>query len=319
MDMERRDFLKLTVAAGVAAAVGSDEVQAAGTAIPRRKLGKTGERLSIVGMGGIVLMGHDQASANKIVAEAVAKSVNYFDVAPSYGNGEAEEKLGPALEPHRKKAFLACKTAMRDAAGAQKELETSLKRLRTDHFDLYQMHALSTPEDVNTALGPGGAIETFQKAREAGKIRFIGFSAHTVEAALSAMDKFAFDTVLFPINWVCSIKGDFGPQVIKKAREKGMGILALKGMARTGWPEGVKHDYPYCWYQPVSDREVADLALRFTLSQPITAAVPPGDERLFKLAVEIAQGFKPITKDELKRLETMAADLDPIFRHSENA
>ncbi|MDH7504011.1 MAG: aldo/keto reductase [Verrucomicrobiota bacterium] len=287
--------------------------------MPKRKLGRTGERLSIVGMGGIVVVGSPQNEADRIVREAIGRGVNYFDVAPTYGNGEAEEKLGNALAGYRDKVFLACKTTVRDREGARKELETSLSRLRTDHFDLYQLHALTTKDDVEKALGVGGAIEAFLKAREEGKVRFLGFSAHSVEAALMAIDRFDFDTVLFPFNWVCFYRGNFGPQVVKAARAKKMGLLALKAMARSPWPEGVKRDYPKCWYQPVSDPAEAELALRFTLSEPITAAVPPGEYRLFQMALSIAARFKRLGRKERELLQAKAAELQPIFRYPHNA
>jgi len=155
--------------------------------------------------------------------------VNCFDVAPTCG--DAEQRLGPALEPFRSEVFPACKTAERDRTGPERELNQSLKNLRTDHLDLYQMHSLETKEDVDQAFGPGGAIEAFVRAKKEGKTRFLGFSAHSVEAALAAMGLFDFDTVLLPINSGCWFKGNFGPQVVEKAQGKGMGILALKAGA----------------------------------------------------------------------------------------
>lgn len=313
--MKRREFLKLSIAAGSAAAFGIGHVEANKVALSKRKLGSTGEELSIIGLGGIVLCGNDQSAADRIVNRAFARGVNYFDVAPSYGNGEAEERLGPALKPFRNRVFLACKTGKRDKAGAAEELRNSLKRLQTDHFDLYQMHGLTTVDEVHAALGPGGAVEAFNEAKKQGLARFLGFSCHSVEAALAAMDGFNFDTILFPINWVCCVKGSFGPQVIEKAHGKGMGILALKAMARTAWPADAKRDYPKCWYQPLSDPKLAALALRFTLSEAITAALPPGDERLFELALSVAEAFKPLTQIERGELEAAAAGLQPIFRY----
>src|SRR5574340_936981 len=118
----------------------------------KRVLGRTGEELSIVGLGGIVVADIPQEEANRIVAEAVDRGVNYFDVAPTYGN--AQERLGPALEPYRKRVFLACKTAERDKDGSAKELEGSLKLLRTDHVDVYQLYGLSSREEVEQAFGP---------------------------------------------------------------------------------------------------------------------------------------------------------------------
>lgn len=313
--MKRRDFLRLGIAAGSAAALGLGGVEARSVELPKRKLGRTGEELSILGMGGIVLCGNDQRAADRIVSRAVDRGVNYFDVAPSYGNGEAEERLGPALKPYRGRAFLACKTTKRDKVGAAEELRSSLKRLQTDRVDLYQMHGLITVDEVRTALGPGGAIEAFNEAKKQGLVRYLGFSCHSVEAAVAAMDGFSFDTILFPVNYVCYLKGDFGPQVVEKARSKGMGILALKAMARTAWPADGKRDYPKCWYQPLSAPSLVDLALRFALSEPVTSALPPGDERLFELALSVAERFKPLTQGERKELEAAAASLQPIFQY----
>jgi aryl-alcohol dehydrogenase-like predicted oxidoreductase len=325
--MDRRDFLKKgTVAAGLAASqkVLQPLARAGGvatplSALPKRQLGKTGIKLSIIGFGGIVVTDTEQSFANSIVAEAFDRGINYFDVAPTYGN--AQERLGPAFEPYRKRSFLACKTAERTKDSAAKELETSLRLLRTDHLDLYQFHHLTTLAEVDQVFGPNGAMETFQAAKKAGKVRFIGFSAHSVEAALAALDRYDFDTILLPINFVLFSQANFGPQVVERARAKGMGILALKAMAKTTWPKTMKESerpQPKCWYQPAALPEEASLALRWTLSQPITAAVPPGEEKYFRLAMDVAQNFEPIRAEEEKSLMAHAAGAEPIF-HLGNA
>jgi aryl-alcohol dehydrogenase-like predicted oxidoreductase len=319
--MDRRDFLKKgTAAAGLAASqkilsplakAGETAVQAP---IAKRRLGKTGVDLSIIAMGGIVVTNTEQSFANNIVAEAFDRGINYFDVAPTYGN--AQERLGPALEPYRKRSFLACKTAERTKSGAAKELEESLRLLRTDHVDLYQFHGVTTKEDVEKIFGPNGAMETFQAARKAGKVRFIGFSAHSVENALSMLDHYQFDTILFPINFVLFSQANFGPQVLERARQKGMGILALKAMAKTTWPKTMKQSErpnPKCWYQPAALPEEAALGLRWTLSHPITAAVPPGDEKYFRRAMDVVRRFEPLKPDEEKTLMAHAAGVEPIF------
>src|SRR3989442_66136 len=181
--MRRRDLLrKGTAAAGLAASrkVLEPLAKAASMAtilptVPKRRLGKTGIDLSIIALGGVAVMDTEQAFANNLIAEAFDGGINYFDVAPSYSN--AQERLGPALEPYRQKAFLACKTVKRDKAGAVAELDQSLKLLRTDHLDLYQLHALAKMEDLNQALRPRGAVEKFVAGREAGENRFFGFFA----------------------------------------------------------------------------------------------------------------------------------------------
>ena len=314
MQVERRTFLKQATAGAMIgcfpASLAAIE-RAAGGPLERRALGRTGERLSIIGFGGIVVMNATPAEASSRVAHAIDRGVNYFDVAPSYGN--AEERLGPALEPYRRQVFLACKTQERSRAGAQAELEGSLKRLRTDHVDLYQLHAVTTREDVDQILGPGGALEAFTAARTAGKARFLGFSAHSVDAALRLIDAFAFDTILFPVNFATWHAGNFGPQVLEAAQRKSMGILALKSMARRPWPEGAPKTFAKCWYEPLSTADAAREGLRFTLSHPVTAAIPPGDESLFAMALDLAADFRPLSPAEAEAIKRKGLETTPIF------
>ena len=309
--MKRREFLKNVTAAAVASTSRLNASPA--KPIARRTLGKTGEKLSIIGFGGIVVMNEDTGAASNIVAEAVDRGVNYFDVAPSYGN--AQERLGAALAPYRNKCFLACKTDGRLKGDSRADLEQSLKLLKTDHLDLYQFHALTKMADLDKVLGPGGAIETFEAAKKEGKIRFIGFSVHSVETALAALDRYNFDTVLFPVNWVLFSQANFGPQILKRAQEKNMGILALKGMAKTVWAAEQKqnHPQPKCWYQPAAFPTEASLGLRWTLGHPITAAIPPGDEGYFRLAMDVAQNYKPLEAHEEQALLSGGHGLEPIF------
>ena len=153
--------------------------------IERHQFGTTSDTISVLGFGGVIVTNVFPETASRYVSEAVEAGVNYFDVGPFYGN--AQELLGPALAPYREDCFLACKTRERTAEGAQAEMEESLRLLKTDHFDLYQLHSLqSVEDDVNAVFAPGGAMETIVRARDEGKIRYIGFSAHTEEAALAA-------------------------------------------------------------------------------------------------------------------------------------
>jgi aryl-alcohol dehydrogenase-like predicted oxidoreductase len=285
--------------------------------IPRRPYGSERIPISVVGFGGMLVAGEEQPVANRRVAEAVERGVNYFDVAPQYG--DAEIKLGPALEPYRAGVFLAGKTLERTRAGAAAELKRTLERLRTDHLDLYQLHALTDMEkDVDLAFGKGGALETFVEAKQAGVVRHLGFSAHSVEAALAAMERYDFDSILFPVNFTTYFKGDFGPSVIERAQAKRLSILALKMLCRQQWGEGEpnRQKYSKCWYQPVTDRHEAELALRFTLGQPVTAAIPPGEEPLFRLALDLALDFRPLTGAELQELKALAGGLSPVFQRA---
>lgn len=325
--MERRRFLKDSVVVGSAAAGFLSHANAAQSdcpsdcachanppKLPRRAYGDTGERLSIIGFGGVVVASVTQEHANRVVAEAIEKGVNYFDVAPSYG--DAEVQLGPALEPYRKDVFLACKTQQRTKEKAAAELKQSLQRLRTDHLDLYQLHALTdVQKDVDAVFGKGGAMEVFLEAKKQGQIRYLGFSAHSEEAALAALDRYDFDSILFPVNFAMAYQGHFGPRVLEAAKAKGVARLAIKAIAKQKWAKDdpTRPQYPKCWYEPLKDREEAKLALYYTLSQPITAALPPGDESLFRLALDLALSFRPISQKEVETLRQMASPLDPVF------
>jgi aryl-alcohol dehydrogenase-like predicted oxidoreductase len=277
----------------------------------RRAYGHTGVSLSVIGFGGILVKDEDPADAARLVAQAVERGVNYFDVAPSYGN--AQERLGPALVPHRRSVFLACKTLRRTRDEAAAELRESLRLLRTDHFDLYQHHAVTTRDDVEQILGAGGAMEAFIEARDRGLIRFIGFSAHSEEAALALLERFSFDSVLFPCNWVTWHHGSFGPRLVERARELGVSVLALKALGRRKLAAGEARLRPKCWYAPAESFEEASLALRFTLSLPVTAAVSPGHAELFWWACDAADQFSPLTAGEAEELRRRSAEYEPIF------
>lgn len=278
-----------------------------------RPYGSGGDQLSIVGFGGIVVMGAEQPEAERRVREAFDRGVNYFDVAPTYG--DAELKLGPALVGLRDRVFLACKTTKRNKDDAAAELRASLANLRTDRFDLYQLHAVSSLEEAQTCLAPGGAMEALLEARQAGLVRHLGFSAHSAEAAVFLLEQVSFDSVLFPVNYTTYHQAGFGPQVMEAAQKRGAARLALKAMARRPWPEGAdRSGVQNTWYEPHTDPRDAELALRWTLSQPITAAIPPGDPRLFRMALDFAERFTPLTSEEQETVITLAQENQPIFR-----
>lgn len=317
--MKRRDFISTAIAAPMLGLFPPDLSSVTRKTekglIEKRSLGKTKEMLSIIGFGGIVVMNVSEEEASDSVKMAIDAGINYFDVAPSYGN--AELMLGPALEPYRKDVFLACKTQERTRDGARKELEQSLNNLSTDHFDLYQHHAVTTLDDVEIILGKGGAMETFLEAKEEGKIRFTGFSAHSVEAAMALMDGFDFDTILFPVNYATWYAGNFGPQVLERAREKEMGVLALKAMAKGPWTEGADRSiYPKCWYEPAVTENDILRGLRFTLSHPVTAAIPPGEPSLFKTALSLYKSIKPLNNKDIQSIKEQGLIQEPLFRYT---
>lgn len=329
--MDRRGFLKRAAAISAAAAAaagglasgeegpgGGGGPASGGTpraTMPRRPYGRAGASLSVVGLGGMLVNGMPQAEADAAVAKAVERGITYFDVAPTYG--DAEFRLGPALAPFRDGCFLACKTTCRDAAGARAEFERSLSRLRTDHVDLYQLHGIKdVGKDVDPAFAPGGAMEVLIEAKREGRARHLGFSAHTEEAALAALDRFEFDSLMFPVSFPTWYAGRIGPRVIEAAAARGVTVIALKALALQAWPKDAteRKRYAKCWYQPVTDPDLAELALRFALDRPIAAVLPPGEPELFWRAVDLAAGYRPLEAGDEARLKTLAAGLAPVFR-----
>ncbi len=280
--------------------------------LPRRVLGRTGQKLSVVGFPGLALNQDDQEKGTAALHDAFERGVNYFDVAPAYG--EAQTRMGIGLQGlDRSRYFLACKTKQRDKEGARKELEDSLRKLKTDHLDLYQLHHLVQPAAVKQALGPGGALETFLKARDEGKIKHIGFSAHTTKAAIEALKGFKFDTVMFPINFVEFYTRGFGQEVLALANEQGAAVLAIKPLSWGAWPKAAQKDRQW-WYRTVEDLKDVELAMRFTLSQPgVVAGIPPSYFDLLDRTIEGAKRFTPLDADAVAQLKAMAANRDSIF------
>jgi predicted aldo/keto reductase-like oxidoreductase len=314
--MKRRKFIKRSIIGSMLSLPMTPAWSAlnlfGGKKVEHRPLGKTGESISVVGFGGIMLNNNSPEFSSKIIARAYEAGINYYDVAPSYGN--SEELMGPALEPYRRNCFLSCKSGEREKSGVEREMQESFKKLRTDYFDLYQLHALTTKEDVERSFASGGAMEAILKARDDGRVRFIGFSAHSEEAALLAMEKFDFDTVMFPINFVCWHNGNFGPAVYRKALERNAGILVLKSQAERGLTHGEERFYPNVWYKPVLDDKLFDQALRFTMSKEVAAIIPPGNMELFLKTLDRVHHYRPLTAKEDATLKSRALEIEPLFR-----
>lgn len=273
----------------------------------RMRLGKTNIQVSPVVFGGIINTNETQEDANRYVDMAIDRGVNYFDVAPSYGN--AESRLAPALEPHRQNVYLACKTTKRDAVGAKKELLDSLRTLKTDHFDVYQLHSLTTQNDLNQAFAPGGAMDTVLWAKQEGLIRNIGFSAHNEDVALKACDLYDFDTVLFPMNWAMGLTNGWGDRISQKAKESDIGLLCMKTLVLRKWLDGEEKTFPKSWCKPIWDNEKLGVcAMKYGLYKGGATLVPPGNIHHFKFMLEHIDEClnNPLTEAELTYLRSEA-------------
>lgn len=279
-------------------------------------LGKTGFNISAVTFAGMINREITIEESKRYVAEAVDIGINYIDVAPSYGN--AEEILSPALEPYRNKFYLACKTYERSAEDSKKELLDSLKRLKTDYFDVYQFHAINDLEDVDKIFASGGAIETFLWAKREGLIRNIGFSTHDEESALKAMDMYDFDTVLFPMNWAMGINIGWGDRISERVKQSGAGLLAMKTLIHRRWRKGERRDiFPKSWCKPVDNEYLGIAGMKYGLYKGAMTLIPPGDYVNFKFMVDHIDQCtsEPLTNDEwdLLRSEAELVKAEHIF------
>lgn len=289
----------------------------------KRPLGNTGYEVSAVVYPGIASMSETQADSDRYVSWAVDRGINYFDVAPSYG--DAEEKLGQSLRPYRARVYLACKTLERRRDGAQREIERSLRLLGADHFDLFQLHSMTTPADVDQAFGPGGVMELLRGLKEEGVVRKLGFSAHSETAALRCLELYPFDTVLFPMNWLLDMNEGIGRGIAAQAKRKGAGLLGMKSLIERAWTEEEKKQpspYPKSWCKPFGP-EQEDLrlaAMKYSFSMGSDVLVPPGNfECLAFMAGRVDECLSaPLEAEELRLLEAHFRDAggQPFFKSS---
>lgn len=317
--MKRRTFMSAMAAsaASVAMAPSWASLKAAGRTLPKRPLGKTGLNLSVIGFGGVVARGTPPEGVDHVVGTSLDLGINFFDTAASYGN--SEEMMAPAIKPRRKDLVLATKTRERSAEGAREEFERSCELLGTDHFEMFLVHAIQhIDRDVEPAFAPGGAMEYLLERKKEGRIQHLGFSAHSTEAALMALDRYDFDFFYFPISYVSYYKGDFGPAVLAKAKEMEVPVVSLKAMARQNWPAGTPHEErpDKCWYEPIEDPAEASLALRWALSQDqLVSVLPPGNEEYYRRTLALSDNLAPVTAEETEWLQAMAMrdEMNPLF------
>lgn len=279
-----------------------------------RKFGKTGFDISAVSYGGIVSMDDGQTASDRYVAWAIDQGVNYFDVAPSYG--DAEEKLGNSLKPYRNGVHLACKTSQRLRMDAEKELLQSQKLLHTDYFDVYQLHGIASIEEVETAFGPGGVMEMVSTLKQRGIARNVGITAHNEDAALRCLELYDFDTVLFPFNWFMNMEYGMGSRLVKAAKERGMGVLCMKAFIERAWNNKEEREaspFPKSWCKPINVEDVpfGVAAMKYALSLGVDTLIPPGNYASFSFAVDHIEEClrNPLNEEDRlflkKKLETV--------------
>ncbi len=270
--------------------------------LPKRPLGKTGEEVTILGLGGegILRTFGQEEEAISVIQRAIDLGITYFESARAYAGSESY--YGMALKDRRREIFLASKSHERTADGALKYLETTLNTMKTSYLDLWMIHDVRTPKDLDLIFGSKGAIKAFEAARRNKLVRFIGISGHRNPTILSrALDLFPFDTVLMPVNPAEPHYWSFLTDVLPKAQGKGMGILGMKTLSR-----GV--------VIKIFGAESVETFLRFAMTQPISAAVV-GCETIEQLEtnVRIARSFQPMPRKDqeilLSKVKSYAREL----------
>ena len=281
----------------------------------KRQFGRTGHMSTVAILGGAAFGEVDQATADKAMEIVLEYGVNHIDIAPSYGH--AEKRLAPWMKTHRDKFFLGCKTMERTREGALKELHGSLKRLNSDHFDLYQLHAIKKVEDLDEVTRPGGALEALIEAKEKGLIQHIGITGHGVYAPmvfLEALRRFNFDSVLFPVNFIQFADPGYkqkANELLRLCREKNVGSMLIKSITKAPWGE-VSPQFD-TWYEPFTDMDMIQKAVSFALSQDATGICTAGDTRLLPMVLKACESSKPMSEIEQGKLIQSAQMYQALF------
>jgi aryl-alcohol dehydrogenase-like predicted oxidoreductase len=280
----------------------------------RRRLGRTGHDSSVAILGGAAFWDTTVDAVERAFERAVAAGVNHLDIAPQYGM--AEDLAGAVLPRYREHMFVACKTQQRTADDARAELERSLTKLRTDYFDLYQLHAVVSDQELEAVLAPGGAGETLRRAKEEGLVRAIGITGHFQEVPRlfrTAVERLDLDTVMLPVNPPMLALPEYRSNfeaLLDLALERDLGVMAIKAVARGPW-RSAEHTAT-TWYEPHRDPAAIRDGVRFALSFPITGFAMPGDLSLHEAALAAANEFTPMPKADIEERIAAADQADAL-------
>jgi len=281
----------------------------------KRRFGRTGHMSTVVIFGAFAVGQVGQREADATMELLMAHGVNHIDVAPSYY--DAELRLGPWMEKYRDRFFVGCKTQLRSQDEAWDELQQSLGRLRTDAFDLYQLHAVTSMEELDLCFAPGGSLQAILDARDQGLTRYIGITSHGLQAPavqLEALRRFDFDSLLFPLNFKLWADDDYCKDLqalLETAADRDVGTMVIKAWAKQPWGERA-HEY-HTWYEPFDESDMVAKTLRFSLSQPVTGAISAGDSRLLPAILAAAEAFEPMPAEEQSAVLATASEYEIIF------
>jgi predicted aldo/keto reductase-like oxidoreductase len=309
-DNTRREFLQSTLAGAAALTVAAARADDEGKGLPTRPLGKTGVRVSILCLGGWHIGSvKDDDEAVRIMHAAIDEGLTFFDNAWDYHDGHSEEVMGKALamDGKREKVFLMTKNCNRDAKGTRQCLEDSLRRLQTDHLDLWQFHEINYDNDPDWIIDKGGLKEAL-KAQKEGKVRFLGFTGHKdPRIHLKMLDRHKWDTVQMPINLCDYYYRSFVHQVVPAANERDIGVIGMKSLGG-----GANHQGRLVVEKVCTVNE----ARHYALSQNIASLVVGIDSMdVLKQDLATARSFKQLSPEEVTALASKVKAVATDGRH----
>lgn len=323
----RRDFLKTLagLTSGILLPFGSkafpgDSVQRdkIGEVLPLRKLGSTGEKVTMLGLGGYHIGWTSEKKAQETIEAAIEGGVRFFDNAESYSDGLSETRYGKYLVPqYRDEIFVMTKTVARNAKETEKDLEESLRRLKTSTVDLWQIHALSSEQDVDNRIEKG-VLEVVLKAKKNGKVRYVGFTGHQSPYAhkhmLNVNGHDVFDACQFPVNVVdASVQDSFIKEIVPMALDRNMGILAMKTLADGRFFSKKIQEGRKIWDSDnpvIPERLNIEEALQFAWSLPISVLITGAENpQLLKEKINMAKRFQQLTPEHRNQLIDKVIDL----------
>ena len=294
----RREFLEITAATAMNAGFGQTVFAETRQKIPCRTLGRTGERVSIVGIGGYHLArpGLEEQEAIRIVRTALDEGINFLDNCWDYNAGESEIRMGKALrDGYRQKAFLMTKFDGRDKTTANNQINESLKRLQTDHIDLLQFHEIIRESDPDRIFASGGALETVRQAQKEGKVRYVGFTGHKspeihLKMLATAMEhQFSFDAVQMPLNVMDHHYNSFEAKVLPVLVKQNIGVLGMKPMGD-----------PFILQ---SRTATAVECLHYSMNLPTSVVITGCDSmKILQQALDAARSFQPMSREQIAAL-----------------
>ena len=295
--MDRRDFLRKVAAAGVVSSITEKLAHSAENSIPYRTLGHTGEKVSVIGLGGYHLGGQsDEQESIRIIRSGLDGGINFLDNCWDYHGGESEIRMGKALrDGYRQKAFLMSKVDGQTKAAASRQIDESLRRLQTDHVDLMQFHEVIRETDPARIFGSGGGMEAMLEAKKQGKVRYIGFTGHkSPEIHVKMLEtafahNFTFDAVQMPLNVMDAHYSSFEKKVLPVLVEHKIGVLGMKSMG-----DGIILKSGVV--QPVE-------CLHYAMNLPTSVVITGCDSMaILQQALDAARSFKPLGEQELAKL-----------------